>query len=62
MNVADVLFVGYDDKSGDIPVLTVAKRVGNEMKFVNVLQGPEAREIHQKLTTATFNLPDGGAK
>ena len=62
MRVADTLFVGFDDASGDIPVLTVAKRDGNEMHFINVFQGEEAREMYKKLSTPTTSATDGGKK
>lgn len=62
MNVADTLFVGFDDTSGDIPVLTVAKRDGNEMHFINVFQGEEARTLYQKLATPTTIKSKEGSK
>lgn len=62
MNVADTLFIGFDDAHGDIPVLTVAKRTGNEMHFVNVFQGEEARELHKKLSTPTTINPKEESK
>ena len=57
MKVADTLFIGFDDTSGDIPVLTVAKRIGNEMHFINVFQDDEARSLYQKLSTPTTIKP-----
>ena len=53
MKVVDTLFVGFDDTSGDIPVLTVAKRDGKEMRFINIFQGDEARTLYLKLSTPT---------
>lgn len=53
MKVADTLFIGFDDGHGDIPVLTVAQRDGNEMRFINIFQGDEARILYQKLSTPT---------
>ena len=48
-NKCDVLLVGYDDASGDIPVLTVGRKNGNEIDILNVLQGPTAKEVYNEL-------------
>ena len=61
MNVADTLFIGFDDTSGDITVLTVAKRIGHDMHFINVFQGDEARTIYRKLSTPTTITPKEGS-
>ena len=45
----DVLLVGYDNGSGDIPVLTVGRKKGNEIDIINVLQGPTATEVYNEL-------------
>lgn len=45
----DVLLVGYDDDSGDIPVLTVGRKKGNEVEIVNLLQGPTATDVYKQL-------------
>ena len=48
-NTCDVLLVGYDNNSGDIPVLTVGRKKGNEIDIINVLQGPTATEVYKQL-------------
>lgn len=48
-NKCDVLLVGYDDASGDIPVLTVGRKNGNQVDILNVLQGPTATEVYKQL-------------
>lgn len=45
----DALLVGYDCESGDIPVLTVGRKKGNEIDIINVLQGPTATEVYNEL-------------
>ena len=48
-NKCDVLLVGYDDTSGDIPVLTVGRKNDNQVDILNVLQGPTATEVYKQL-------------
>ena len=48
-NKCDVLLVGYDNSSGDIPVLTVGRKKGNEIDILNVMQGPTATEVYKQL-------------
>lgn len=49
--MADVILVGYDNTSGDIPVLTVGRKEGNVIDIFNAFQGDEAVELYKKLTT-----------
>jgi hypothetical protein len=48
-NKCDVLLVGYDTSSGDIPVLSVGRKKGNEIDILNVLKGPTATEVYNEL-------------
>lgn len=49
--MADIILVGYDKQSGDIPVLTVGKKDGKTIEIINAFQGNEAKELYEKLTT-----------
>jgi hypothetical protein len=47
-----VLMIGFDNGSGDIPVLTVgAKKSKDKLILLNVFKGDEAKELYTKLVT-----------
>lgn len=47
----DQLIVTYDDRDGDIPTLVVMRYDGVYHYCINLVQGEEARKIHNRLIT-----------
>lgn len=48
---ADIFSVGYDDKSGEIPVLVIGRNTKHGIDVINVFKGEAAKDIYRQLTT-----------
>lgn len=49
MKYDDILIVNYDSYPPDIPVLCIARREGDNLRMLNVVQGDEALDLYRKL-------------
>lgn len=48
---ADIFSVGYDNKSGDIPVLVIGRSTKHGIDVINVFKGQDAEDIYRQLIT-----------
>lgn len=50
---SDIFSVGYDNKSGDIPVLVIGRNTRFGIDVINVFKAEEAEDLYKRLTTPT---------